>query len=220
MQEPIFINKELNRFLRNIKGTTTLGVKGKNFVVLAADRRATAGTFIAHKKAKKIIKISDNIAATIAGLVADTQILAKYAKAISGLYSLEKLRKPPVRTVAKLLSNIMFASRPNIFIAQFLLGGVDYKGTQLFNVELFGSIQPEKYVATGSGSPIAIGILEKSYREDIPLNEAKKLSVKALTAAISRDSATGDGLDVAVISEEGVNFLSEEEIKKLIENSS
>ncbi len=214
----LFVKKNVDNFLRKVKGTTTIGLKGKNFVLLVADKRATAENLIIHKNANKIVKVTDKSAATIAGLVADAQVLTRYIKSVSKIYGLEKNEEIKIRILATLLGNILFNARPNIFLTQFLVGGVDEEGPHLYNVEFFGSITSEDYTVTGSGSPIAIGVLESRYSKDLTIEEAEKLAVSALSSAISRDSATGDGIDVAVITNKGVHLLTQEEKKKILDN--
>ena len=62
-------------------GTTTVGIVCKDAVILAADTRATAGTMIVDKRAKKVHIITEDVAATIAGSVSEAQLLLKLIKA-------------------------------------------------------------------------------------------------------------------------------------------
>jgi proteasome beta subunit len=71
-------------------------------------------------------------------------------------------------------------------------------------LDLFGSITEEKFAATGSGSPVAYGVLEQHYREDLSLDEAVKIAVSAIRASTLRDAASGDGVDVAIVSGSGI----------------
>lgn len=179
--------------------TTTVGIRLKDYVIIAADKRATAGTYIAHKKVEKIQKITDNMAMTISGLVADAQYLVNLAKAIVNYYELETEVKPSVKTIASYLANILSSySRMLPFIVQLLLAGYDTR-PRLYYVDLFGTVSEEKYIATGSGSPIALGVLENNYREDLSIEEAKQLAISAVKAAVERDSWSGEGVDVAII---------------------
>lgn len=179
--------------------TTTVGIRLKDYVIIAADKRATAGTYIAHKKVEKIQKITDNMAMTISGLVADAQYLVNLAKAIVNYYELETEVKPSVKTIASYLANILSSySRTLPFIVQLLLAGYDTR-PRLYYVDLFGTVSEEKYIATGSGSPIALGVLENNYREDLSIEEAKQLAISAVKAAVERDSWSGEGVDIVII---------------------
>lgn len=179
--------------------TTTVGIKLKDYVIIAADKRATAGTYIAHKKVEKIQKIADNMAMTISGLVADAQYLVNLARAAIKYYELETGVKPGVKAIASYLANVLSSySRIVPFIVQLLLAGYDTK-PRLYYVDLFGTVSEEKFIATGSGSPIAIGVLENIYREDLDVKRAKQLAISAVKAAIERDSWSGEGIDVVII---------------------
>lgn len=188
--------------------TTTAGVIAGDYVVLAADKRATAGALVAHKRVRKIIRIDDYIAMTISGLVADAEFIAEQARFIARRYKLEVGKPIKVSALASNISVILNAYlRISPYIVQLLLGGYDEKGPHLFYMDLFGSLSEEKYMATGSGSPIAYGVLEEGYRSDMSLDEAKELVFKAVSAATRRDGFSGEGVDIVVI---GPNIYVEE----------
>ncbi len=191
--------KIIEKYLKT--GTTTVGIVVKDAVILAADKRATAGYYIAHKHVKKILFVNDRIAITTAGLVADAQMLVDLVRNEMKYYQLSTGMPIKVRIVASILSNILHSYRFYPFIVQLLVGGYDEK-PRLYMLEFFGAVTEEKYAATGSGSPIAIGILEKNYKEDMSIEEAKKLVIDAVNAAMLRDTATGEGIDVAIITKD------------------
>lgn len=201
---------------RLLKGTTTVGVKADGGLVIASDRRASAETFVASKRAKKMIQIDDRSVVTISGLVADGQFLVNNLKTFSSLYRLEHGRDMPVSAKARYLALLLKSFRPVLLIAHMIIGGVDHTGPRLFNVDFFGTMTEEEYLATGSGSPVAISVIEEGYRDGMTVEEAKGLVLSAMAAAISRDSATGDGMDVAVVTGEGVKFLTPREIDELL----
>jgi len=180
--------------------TTTIGFIAGNVVVLATDTRATAGFFVAHRTAKKIHKISDYIAMTIAGRVADAQALVDLMRANVRHFEVTQGRRMQVRALATLLSTYMFYYRFFPYQTQLLVGGVDDSGPHLFNVDPLGGVTEEKVISTGSGSPVALGVLEAEYREDLSIDEAVELAYKAVAVAIRRDIGSGDSIDVAHIS--------------------
>ncbi len=194
------------------KGTTTVGMIGRDFVVLATDRRATSGYFIASKRARKIAEIDRHVAVTIAGTVGDAQQLIDRLRAEAGLYRAEMDAPIPVRSLATLASLILFQNRP-ILVVQMLIGGVDQEeGATLYSVDWLGTVTKEKYVATGSGTPFAIAIIEEEYREDLEEDDAIKLAVRAVRAAIQRDPGSGEGVDVAVVRKDGIRLIKGEEV--------
>jgi len=197
-------------------GTTTVGLVCSDGVVLATDTRVTAGGFIAHKRGKKLLKIDDNIAMTISGGVADAQNVVDTLKYYTNLYRIEKGRQMPVKSAAQVVSNMLFSSRLYPFIADVLVGGVDSGGGALFNVDFFGSINREKMIATGSGSPVAYGVLEEEFDEGMTTMKAYPLAAKAIIAATRRNVATGDHFDVAILDKQGFRELSEQEKGKLL----
>ena len=197
-------------------GTTTVGLVCSDGVVLATDTRVTAGGFIAHKRGKKLLRIDDNIAMTISGGVADAQNVVDSLKYHTKLYRIEKSRPMPVKAAAQIVSNILFSSRLYPYIADVLVGGVDTKGGSLFNVDFFGSMNQEKMIATGSGSPVAYGVLEAEFKEGTAAAKVYPLAAKAIIAATRRNVATGDHFDIAVLDNEGFREITEQEKDKLL----
>lgn len=197
-------------------GTTTVGLVCSDGVVLATDTRVTAGGFIAHKRGKKLLKIDENIAMTISGGVADAQNVVDTLKYYTNLYRIERGRPIPVKAAAQVVSNVLFSSRLYPFIADVLVGGVDTTGGSLFNVDFFGSKNKENVIATGSGSPVAYGVLESEFKEGMTTAKAFPLAAKAIIAATRRNVATGDHFDIAVLDKDGFREISEQEKDKLL----
>jgi proteasome beta subunit len=195
-------------------GTTTIALVAKDCVVLASDQRATMGYLIANKAAKKIYKITDRIGATIAGSVADAQSIMDLLRAESKLFEIQRGRPMRVKALTRLLSNIMFQAR-GTYMLQCLVGGYDDEGPQVFYTDFIGSVLPDKYTATGSGSPVALGVLEAEYEDALPKKKAIELAVRAVAAAIERDAATGNAILVSVIDKDGYQEVPKEEILKI-----
>jgi len=202
-----------------LKGTTTVGVVCKDGVILASDTRVTMGYFVAHKKGKKIEKIDDHMAMTISGVVADDQRVVDILRVNAQLYRLNTGRPMPISSAARLISNLLFSSRYAPLIAQVLVGGVDDTGVHVFNLDPFGSLTEEKCVATGSGSPIAYGVLEDKYKEDASVKDMLSIVVRAVDSAMKRDAGSGDSFDVSVIDKKGYRELDVKEKKSVLAGS-
>ena len=195
-------------------GTTTTGLVCKDGVVLAADRRATAGTLIAHKRTKKVYRLDDNIGLTTAGLVGDLQVLARYVPAEVELYKLKRGVSMPVEACATLTANILAGRRYFPYWVQLVIGGVDRSGGHVFSLDAAGGSLPDKYVSTGSGSPYVYGVLEDHYRDDMDVKEGIDLAIRAVTMAMRRDAASGEGIDVVAISRDGFKEVDDKEVEK------
>src|SRR3989338_1251189 len=190
-------------------GTTTVGLVCKEGLVLAADTRATAGYMIVDKKAQKIHQVLDNLAVTIAGTVSDVQLLIKLLKAELNLKRYRTNRGINIREAANLLSDMVYNNIRKYSlipgISQFIIGGFDAEGLHLYDLFPDGSLTKiEDYVSSGSGSVFAYGVLESQYKKDLSLAEAQKLAVKAVNAALQRDCASGNGIDVVLITTQGI----------------
>lgn len=191
-------------------GTTTVGIKCKDCIILGADKRATAGHFIAGKKVDKVIPINDYMAVTTAGTVSDIQLLVKLIKAELKLKEIRSNRKPSVKEGANLLAGMVYSNIRKMSmipgVSHFLVGGFDKEG-HLYDLYPDGSISDiDDFVSSGSGSMMAYGTLENDYKENLSEEEGINLVVKALNAALQRDSASGQGVDVFVINKKGVRI--------------
>ena len=207
-------NNTINQLV--LKGTTTLGVVCKDGVILASDTRVTMGFYIAHKFGKKVYKIDDHLGMTIAGTVADAQRVVDILTANAKLYRIKLNRPMPVKSAARLIANLLFSNRYVPLATQVLIGGVYETGPHVFNLDPFGSLNEEKSVATGSGSPIAYGVLEDKYREGMTIEELLPIIVKAVNAAMKRDVASGNNYNVTVINEMGYRELTAKEKRQLL----
>jgi proteasome beta subunit len=193
-----------------IPGATTVGLVCKDGVILASEKRVSYGYLVVSKGGKKVFKITDSIGAACAGLVSDMQILVREVEAYANLFNLDVGRPISVRSAAKLMSNLLFERRLAPLITQTIVSGVDEEGASLYVLDILGSVMPDKYAVVGSGTEIAIGVIEEGYKEDLTVEEAKDLVVRAIKSAISRDIMSGDGIDFLFITKEGT---TEESIK-------
>jgi len=201
-----------------LKGTTTIGLVCKDGVVLATERRATMGTFIASREAKKIYQLDDMLAMTTAGSVGDAQQLARIMAAEAKLYKMKRNKPMSPKAASTLLANVLSGSKYFPFLVQLLVGGLNSEGPSLFSLDpLGGQIEERRIAATGSGSLVAYGVLEDRYTEDIMVDEGVKLAIRALHIAMKRDAASGDGIEVVKITQDGFTKLSEEEVNRIRE---
>ncbi len=192
------------------KGTTTVGIVCKDGIILAADKRATAaGRIILNKSVDKVFKLTDSLAVTIAGNVSDIQLITKLIKAEISLKTIRTGKTPTVKEVANLLGTIIYQNIRKFSvipgITAFLLGGKDETGLHLYELSPDGSVMEHKtYMADGSGFMMALGVLDTLYKENLQTQEGIKLAVRAVNAAMQRDAATGEGIDVLTVTKEGV----------------
>jgi proteasome beta subunit len=193
-----------------IPGATTVGVVCQDGVILASEKRVSYGYFIASKGGKKVFKITDQIGAACAGLMSDMQVLARDVEANANLFSMDVGRKISVRAASKLMSNILFNRRMMPLITQTIVGGLDDEGPSLYVLDVLGSVLPDDYAVVGSGTEIAMAVIEESYNKKLKINEAKDLVTRAIKSAISRDTMSGDGIDFLIITKDG---MTEESIK-------
>lgn len=192
-----------------LKGTTTVGIVCKDGVVLAADKRATAGNLIVNKKTDKIYVVNDNVALTMAGTVSDAQLLSKLIKAELNLKKMRSGKDATVRESANLLAGMVYSNirRMSMIpgVSHFLMGGKDETGHYLFDIFADGSLTEEpEYVTSGSGSVFALGVMETLYKKDMSIDQGVSLAITAINAALQRDTYSGNGISIITITKDGI----------------
>lgn len=198
-----------------LKGTTTVGLIFDGGVVLATEKRATMGYMIASKRAKKVYQIGNRIGMTTAGGVGDAQQMARLMTVECSLYQIRRGRQMTVGAAATLLSNILNNNRMYPYYVQLLVGGVDENGPSIYSVDaLGGATKEEEIVATGSGSPMAYGVLEDRFTTGMDKDEAISLAIRAIRSAIKRDAGSGEGVHVVIITSDEYTEIPDEEVQQ------
>ncbi len=195
------LNSEIKKAQNFKTGTTTVGITVKDAVIMGTDKRATMGYFIASKTAEKLYRIQEHTWLCTAGAVADCQYLVDILRAETTIYQLGHDGKPMlIKSAGKMLSNILYQNKMFPYEVGLILGGVtEEEGPTILDIGAYGSILPEKYCAIGSGQNFSYGVLEARYKDNLTVEEGKKIIKKAITASIIRDMASGNGIDIAVI---------------------
>ncbi len=197
-------------------GTTTVGLVCKDCVILAAESKSTMGWLVSSKTAQKIYQIDDKTAMTISGGVGDAQALIRILKAEVNLYKLTRNADITIKATTTLLSNILIGSRWYPYMVMPIIGGFDKDGTHIFSIDPVGGIEEDKYMSTGSGSPMAYGVLENEYKEGIPKEEGIRIAVRAIRSARERDVFSGGrDINVIAIDKDGIKMVDKEKIKEI-----
>jgi proteasome beta subunit len=184
-------------------GATAVGITYNGGLVLASERRIAYGNFVVSKTTKKTFVITPHVGAACAGLVADMQILSLQVSALAKIRKMEIKRDVPPNTIAKMMSNMMYERRFFPLLTQVIVGGL-VESPVIFTLDPLGSVLPDDYAAVGTGAEMALGILDQQYKKELNEAEATDLAVKSIRAAIMRDSASGDNIDVLVIDKNGI----------------
>lgn len=204
-------------------GTTTVGILCKDGIVLAADKRATAGYLIASKKTEKIHKVTDNIAVTMAGTASDAQLLIRYAQSELRLKKIRTGKEATVKEAANLFSRLVYSNIRKMSmipgVSHFVMGGKDEGGFFIYEIFPDGTItEIDDFISSGSGSVMVYGVLETLYKKGLSVAEGVKLAIQSVNAALQRDIASGDGIDVVTITKEAVKKVFEKEIRVKLED--
>ncbi len=187
----------------SIPGATAVGLVFDGGVVLAAEKRFTYGNFIMSKTGKKVFMLNSNTGAAFAGMIGDMQVLARDMQSMIRMREMEIRRKMTPNSVAKLMSVVMYNRKMMPFLNQVILAGAE-GAPSIYILDALGSVIPDKYAVIGSGTEIAIGVVESEFVDGMSEEKAKQLAIKSIKAASQRDAASGDGIDLLVISSGGI----------------
>ena len=196
-------------------GTTTVGVKGNDYVLLAADQQATMGYIASDDDAVKIYRITDYIAVTISGTVGDSLAIIRFLRAQANLYEIERGTRMTPKALTSMLSNVLNGNRYYPFIFMPIVGGVNEK-PELYEVTPFGDVmEKKKYAVTGSGTEFALSALDVDYKEGMTKDDALALAVKAVSISRNRDIHSGGrSITVAIIDKDGYREVDTKEVEK------
>ncbi len=183
---------------------TVVGIKAEDGVVIAGEKRLSYEGFILSRNTRKVYPITDHVGIGFAGLMGDIQFIVKALKYEAKIYEFNHSREISPRSLAKMLSILLYSYKQAPLLTEVVVGGYNRAGyPEIYVLDPVGSLIEEKYVALGSGGRVAIGYIEPNYREGFSLEDAKKLAIESIKAAIERDVVSGDGVDVLIISEKG-----------------
>jgi proteasome beta subunit len=184
-------------------GATAVGIAYRDGVVMGAERRITLGNFVRSKSGKKVFKVTDNVGAVCAGMIADMQNLVKEVSVYSKLKELESRKSMKPNSVAKLMSTLMFQNRYAPLLTQVILGGIGDKPV-VFVLDPLGSVISDQYATVGTGEETAIGVIEAGYNPNMAQKEARDLAISAIKAAVARDAMSGNGIDILTVDKTGI----------------
>lgn len=192
-------------------GTSILGIVCKDGVVMAGDRRSTAGNLVMSKDTQKVVKLNEYIVVSGTGMASDIDMTKKIITAELRLKELRTKKKPTVKEAANLIGNMAYRNirQPTMvpFIAGTLVAGYNEDGgAELYTVEPAGmASKVEDYDANfSSGMPFILGLLERQYNKNLTVKEAVELAVEALRSSTQRDTGSGNGIDVFTITKDGI----------------
>ncbi|MEM1628862.1 MAG: proteasome subunit beta [Desulfurococcaceae archaeon] len=181
---------------------TAIGIRTKDSVVLATEKRLTYDGFVLSRNVRKVYPITNFAGVAFAGLMGDVNFLARLLKFEAKYYELQHGREIKTRSLAKLLSVILYNYKLFPMFTEVIVGGYD-EAPVLYILDPIGSIIEEKYAAVGSGAQLALGYIEPRYREDLSLEDVEKLCIEAIKTVIERDVLSGDGVDMIVLTKTG-----------------
>jgi proteasome alpha subunit len=201
------------------KGTTTIGLRYDNGVILLVDKRLSS-RLVEPKSIEKIYDIDEHIGCATSGLVADARILVDEARKNAQIHKITYNENITVEGLVKKIcdfkQNYTQYGGVRPFGTALLVAGVDDLGCQLFETDPSGALVAYKASSIGSGRPAVMDLFEKEYQEDMTYTDAMKLGLRALAAA-TEDKPTPQTVEVGVV-EKGKRFrrLDEKELADLL----
>jgi len=187
----------------SVPGATAVGIKCKDGIVLGNDRRATWGYTVTNKNTQKLFRITDSVGMAAYGLIGDFQFVSRVLKAQAALYELDANDKISTKSIAKMVSNMLYSRKMAPLYTNLIIAGVDKDGPHVYTLDGLGSLIPEDFGATGTGMLLSMGILEADYKPDMSIEDGVKLVEKTIRNSIKRDVMSGNGIDLLIITKDG-----------------
>ena len=185
-------------------GTTVVALSTDDAVVLGADRRASlGGRFVSNKRVMKVEQVHPTAAMALSGAVGHIQSFTRSMRAESNLYESRRGERMSMEALSTLAGNVLRGAP--LYVTP-VLGGVDAEGPHVYELDGGGGVMDDEYAAAGSGMQLAYGVLEREYDPDASVEEAAGAAARAIESASERDTASGNGLTLATITEEGVEI--------------
>jgi proteasome beta subunit len=185
-----------------LPGATAVGISYDKGVILSSEKRVSYGNFVVNKNTKKTFSVTNQVGAACAGMIADMQVLVRQVAALAKIRKLETRRNVAPNSIAKLMSVIMFERRFFPLLTQVIVGGLETK-PEIYTLDPLGSVLPDEYAAVGTGAEMALGVIDSEYKPNMSEEKAREMAIKAIKSSILRDSSSGDGIDLLVITKSG-----------------
>ena len=207
-------------------GTSLVGIVCKDGIVMAGDRKTTAGgQIVMSKNTQKVCPINDYLVISGTGTSSDIEVAKKIIKAQLKLKELRDKKRATVSEAANLIaaSNYQNIRKPSMipFMAGLMLGGLNEDGTtELYSIEPAGSVMKvENFDANfSSGMPYVLGFLERQYKENLTIEEGIHLAIESIKSSSERDTASGCGIDVFTITKDKITHAIKQNAKATYKN--
>ncbi|MDR2966385.1 MAG: archaeal proteasome endopeptidase complex subunit alpha [Methanobacteriaceae archaeon] len=204
------------------RGTTSLGVKSKDGIVLVVDKRTTS-KLVESKSIEKIFQIDNHIGAATSGLVADARSLIERARIESQINRITYNEPIRVESLSKKICDMKQLYTQNGGVRPFgsalIIGGVTENSCKLFETDPSGALIEYKATAIGSGRQASMEVFEEFYKEDLSLNEAIDLALDAVFEA-TEGKTTSESVEIAVIETSTKKYrrIPDEEVEKYVDS--
>lgn len=203
VQDMQAFQRDVMKYVKPNHGTTTLGFVFQGGVIIAADSRATQGSYISSQTVKKVIEINPYLLGTMAGGAADCQFWLRNLGMQCRLHELNNKKRITVRAASKLLANTVTRYKGQGLSMGTMIAGWDPTGPALYYVDSEGQRTQGKVFSVGSGSLYAYGVLDSGYKWDLTAEEAVELARRSIYHATFRDTASGGTVSVYHMTQDG-----------------
>ena len=204
------------------RGTTSIGIKCKDGVVLAVEKRTTS-KLVEPKSIEKIFKIDEHIGAATSGLVADARALIERARVEAQINKITYSEPISVESLAKKICDMKQLYTQNGGVRPFgsalIIGGVYNDNCRLFETDPSGALIEYKATAIGSGRNDALDVFEEKYEDGLSLDDSISLALEAIYEATDNKSAVNN-VEIAVIKKDTQKYekLSQDKVQEYIDS--
>lgn len=202
------------------RGTTTVGLKFKDGVALIVDKRI-ASRLIESKSIEKIFQIDEHIGCATSGLVSDARVLVDHARVVAQINKVTYAEKINIETLVKRIcdfkQNYTQYGGVRPFGTALLVAGVDNQGCHLFETDPSGALVSYKAGSIGAGRNAVMDLFEEEYQENMSMEEAIMLGLKALKKATEEATLSTKAIEIGLIKiGESFRRLDDSEVEKFV----
>jgi proteasome alpha subunit len=201
------------------RGTTTVGLKFADGVALIVDKRI-ASKLIESTSIEKIFQIDEHIGCATSGLVADARVLVDHARVVAQINKVTYAERIDIETLVKRLcdfkQNYTQYGGVRPFGTALLVAGVDETGAHLFETDPSGALVAYKAGSIGAGKNAIMDVFEEEFEDNMSMDEAVTLGLKALAKA-TEDKLSTKAVEIGLVrKDENFRKLTDAEVEAYV----
>lgn len=187
---------------------SAVALKGNNFVIIATDSAVKNSYLVLKREENKFVNINNKVLFTYLGSQGDAFRTANFVSEKLLYEEINNNLNITPAITANIIQNITHSGlRSDPRNNYFVIGGLSNFGSELYSVDVYGSMHESKFMAVGIATYFCYGILEKDYHDDISVEEGIKIISKCYSVLKEKCAADISDVDLRIISQDGIRSI-------------